>query len=113
MKKMDNDLAIPIELPVWKDPQNFVIIHHVRDEAWTYFRCWETPGEDAEYVGCLHFEGVWHVESSRFSETKGYPNVMETDLHSYYLIIEDSSLLKTLTAERSRHPKCRVLRWII
>jgi len=65
---MNYDKAKPIALGVWKDPQNFVITHHVRDEAWIYFRCREAAGEEAEYIGCLHFEGVWHVDSSRFSE---------------------------------------------
>jgi len=100
---MIHDIARPVALEVWKDPQNFVITHHVRDEVWVYFRCWETAGEDARYIGCLHFEGVWHLDSSRFSMTRGYPNIMETDLRSYYLVIDDSNLLKTLTAERSRH----------
>lgn len=103
---MTYDIAKPIALEVWKDPQSFVITQHVRDEAWVYFRCWETAGEEAGYIGCLHFEGVWHVDGSRFPETKGYPNIMETDLRSYYLIIEGSRLLKALETQRAAyHPE--------
>ena len=102
---MTYDTARPIALDVWKDPQNFVITHHVRDEAWIYFRCWETAGVAAGHVGCLHFEGVWHIDSTRFSDTRGYPNVMETDLRSYYLLIEDSSLLKALETRRAGHDR--------
>ena len=100
---MTDDIAKPIGLPVWKDPQNFVITHHVRDEAWVYFRCWEAPGETADDVGCLHFEGVWHVGMARFSKTRGYPNIQETDLRSYYLVVEKSSLLKSLQEQRAAH----------
>jgi hypothetical protein len=100
--EMTYDLATPIELTVWKDPQNYVIPHHVRDEAWVYFRCWETAGELAEYVGCLHFEGVWHVGSRRFTKTRGYPNILETTFYSYYLCVEDSSLLKSLIHQRTQ-----------
>ncbi|MCP5313362.1 MAG: hypothetical protein H6955_07385 [Chromatiaceae bacterium] len=98
---MAYDIAVPVALDVWKDPQNFVILHHVRDEAWTYFKCWESPGEDAPYIGCLHFEGVWHVAWTRHLSTRGYPKVEDTDLRSYYLVVPDSTLLKGLIAERS------------
>ena len=47
--------------------------------------------------------GVWHVSSSRFSKSRGYPNVLETELYSYFLIVNDSSLLKTLVNQRTKH----------
>lgn len=100
---MRYDLATPIALDVWKDPQNYVITHHVRDEAWCYFRCWQGPAEDAPYIGCLHFQGVWHISSTRYGPLKGYPNVADTDLRSYYLIVEDSRLLKSLKEQRAGH----------
>lgn len=99
----DYDIVTPIALDVWKDPQNYIITQNVRDEAWIYFRCWETAGEEAEYIGCLHFVGVWYMDSNRFSNSRGYPNVMETDLRSYYLVIDNSSLLKALANQRSKH----------
>jgi len=103
------DRATPIELNVWKDPQGFVIVEHVRDEAWLYFKCWEPEGTEAPYVGCLHFEGVWHVESSRFQRFRGYPDVEDTDLISYYLIVANSTLLTSLQSERASHsPEWRV-----
>lgn len=98
---MIDDIADPIELPVWKDPQNFVIVEHVRDEVWIYFRCWEEPGIDADYIGCLHFQAVWHLESTRFKPTKGYPNVTDTDAVSYYLHVKHSTLLRSLIQNRA------------
>jgi len=93
--------AIEIELPVWKDPQNFVIIEHVRDEAWVNFRCWDDEGTELNTVGCLHFEGVWFLNSERFLEQKGYPVIKEGRFKSYYLKIPESELLATLISERS------------
>jgi hypothetical protein len=98
---MQYDLATPVKLPVWKDPQNFIITQSVRDEAWMYFRCWERAGEQANYIGCLHFTGVWHIDFTRFNKTRGYPNVEDTDLCSYYLLVQNSNLLASLKAQRS------------
>ncbi len=105
---MDKELAYPIELEDWKDPQGFVITQHVRDEAWTYFQCWTASGDTADFVGCLHFEGVWHMGSTRFSGLKGYPNVAESSARSYYLEVENSQLLERLASDRSnRDPDWR------
>lgn len=98
---MNTDQAAAIALDVWKDPQGYVLIEHVRDEAWFYFKCWQSAGVDASYIGCLHFEGVWHISSSRFHKFKSYPNIKETDLTSYYLIITNSALLNTLKNQRA------------
>lgn len=101
---MDAASATPVELDVWKDPQGFVLFEHVRDETRCYFQCWTEDGHlDIEHVGCLHFNGVWHLASTRFRETKGYPNVRGTSLRSYYLLIEDSPLLMELVEQRSKH----------
>ncbi len=97
--------AIEIELPVWKDPQNFVIVEHVRDEAWVNFRCWDDNGTELDTVGCLHFEGVWFLNSERFREQKGYPNIKENLFRSYYLKVPESDLLLRLLSERTnRNP---------
>lgn len=98
---MKIDRATPIGLGVWKDPQSFVLIEHVRDEAWLYIRCLEPDGLDSPYVGCLHFEGVWHLSSSRFKKLRAYPEVQETDLISYYLVVENSSLVQLLQERRT------------
>ena len=65
---VDAAIATPVELDVWKDPQGFILCEHVRDEAWCYFQCWTDEGRpDEERVACLHFSGVWHLASTRFS----------------------------------------------
>jgi hypothetical protein len=97
------DRATPIALDVWKDPQGFVLIEHVRDEAWLTFRCWDSAGSIAAHVGCLHFEGVWHLSSNRFQKTRSYPDIEVTDLVSYYLEVKNSSLLKALHDQRTAH----------
>jgi len=35
--------------------------------------------------------------------SRGYPNVMESDLFPYYLVVEDSSFLKALVNQRTKH----------
>jgi len=97
------DRATPIGLDVWKDPQGFVLIEHVRDEAWLTFRCWDSAGVIANHVGCLHFKGVWHLSSSRFCKIRSYPDIEATELASYYLEVKNSSLLKTLRDRRAAH----------
>jgi len=100
---MKIDQARAISLDIRKDPQSFVLIKHVRDEAWFYIRCLETENEIADHVGCLHFRGVWHIDSTRFRKYKHYPNTIETNLTSYYLKVDDSSLLSSLKKQRTQN----------
>lgn len=96
---MKPDMATVIPLDIRKDPQIFVIVEYVRDEAWLYIL--EADNEIADYVVCLHFQGVWHIESTRFRRYKSYPNMKETSLTSYYLKIDNSSLLDSLQKQRT------------
>lgn len=100
---MKNDLALAIELEVIKDPQGFVIVEHVRDEAWLNFQHLHSRANFnySKQVACLHFEGVWHLSSSRFKKLKSYPNIQPTASTSYYLHIKNSTLLQTLRDQRS------------
>ena len=100
---MTHDLATPVALEVWKDPQCFAITHHVRDTAWVYFQCWDAPGLPADFIGCLQFDRVWHISARRYRPLKGYPNVAPTEDHSYYLWVKNSRLIKTLKSKRSAH----------
>ena len=93
--------ATVIDITVWKDPQNFIIVEHVRDEADVYFRCWNDDGNEADYIGWLHFDSVWYLQSERHLGTKGYPNVKNNKYKSYYLVVSESDLLKDLIASRS------------
>ena len=102
-KPLNNGIATPVELEVWKDPQGYVLIRHIRDEAWLFFKCWEATGEETTYIGCLHFEGVWHLSSTRFSEYKSYPDVEESDFRAYYIVVNNSPLLASLINDRQRH----------
>lgn len=117
---MKKDCGIAVELSVWKDPQGYVLVEQTRDEAWLYFPCWSSAGVPADYVGCLHFKGVWHLSSTRFKNIRSYPDIDDTDLISYYLFVEDSSLLKTLEAERSaedgdwrRYDQRQYTHWVV
>ena len=92
--------AEPLALPVWKDPQSFVLLEHVRDEARAFFRCWDDAGNPVNEVGCIHFQGVWYLHSARFLATKGYPDVAATELRSYYLRVPESDLVKELMEKR-------------
>ena len=98
------DTASPVGLPVWRDPQGYVLVEHVRDEAWCSFQCLDEHGQpDRTVAGCLHFPGVWHICSTRFQALRGYPAVTDSDLRSYYLEVRESGLLKRLEAERAEH----------
>lgn len=97
---MEMNQAQPIALPVWKDPQSFVLLEHVRDEARIFFRCRDDAGNPLNEVGCIHFQGVWHVHSERHLAMKGYPDVAATELRSYYLWVPESGLVKALTEKR-------------
>jgi hypothetical protein len=112
--------GIPIELSVWKDPQGYVLVEQTRDEAWLYFSCWSSAGVTADHVGCLHFEGVWHLSSTRFKNIRSYPDIAESDLRSYYLAVADSSLLKKLETDRSaedtdwrRYDQKQYTHWVV
>lgn len=112
--------ADPIALPVWKDPQSFVLLEHVRDEARVFFRCRNDAGNPMDEVGCIHFQGVWQLNSERFLATKGYPNVAATELRSYYLWVPESGLVNELMEKRfardpnwKQYDKRRYLHYVI
>jgi len=92
-----------IKLPEWQDPQCFVITKHVRDEAWIYFKCWLEDGEEAEYVGVLHFFDVWLVDIQQHRNVTQYLNIPETNLKSYYYKVLNSKIISSLMIKRSEN----------
>lgn len=59
------EIAIPIPLEVWQDPQGNAVLKHSRQECLIYFGCWMTSGEPADYIGELRFEHAWAVRGYR------------------------------------------------
>ena len=55
------EIAAPIPLQVWQDPQGDVVIKHSRSECAVYFGCWTNAGEPADYICELQFEHTWAV----------------------------------------------------
>jgi hypothetical protein len=56
-----SEIAIPIPLNVWQDPQGNVVLHHSREECEVFFGCWKETGEPADYLCKLTFRGATAV----------------------------------------------------
>jgi hypothetical protein len=98
---MDYDKATAVSIPVWQDPQSFVITVQARDEIWAYFELKKNDGsKEKKIAGCLHFKGVWALKTNRFKNLHYYPNVVNDNFNGYYLIVQDSSWLTSLFQER-------------
>jgi len=101
------DIAEAIKFDVWLYPQEFPIVEHVRDEVRVYSRF---INEKSEFIGivCLKFSYVWYISAKRFMKYKSYVNTKEHTYKSYYLHIDNSSLLDKLYMERDKiDPKWR------
>lgn len=95
------EIAVPIPLKIWQDPQGDVILHHTRDECFVYFGCWAKAGEPANYLGKLIFQNAWAVRGLRL-EFIPY-EIKEHKYHSCIYAINDSQWLTQMTAQRLRN----------
>lgn len=55
------EIAIPITLEAWQDPQGDVVLKYSRQECIIFFGCWISSAEPADYIGELTFEQAWAV----------------------------------------------------
>jgi hypothetical protein len=94
------ELAIPIPLQVWLDPQGDVVLKHSRSECIIYFGCWLSAGEPAGYVCELIFDHAWAIRGYR-SEYLPY-RLKQKGSHSDIYEIENSTWLKQASEQRAR-----------
>lgn len=97
--------GIPVKLDVWQITSEFAIIEQYYDEVTVLFLFWdENKKEVLDKVGRLFFSGVWTMRYSRF-KTRYYPNEIDHEFRSCYLIVKNSKWLNSLKRERSKRDK--------
>ena len=96
-----SEIAVPIPLTIWQDPQGNVVLRYSREECFIYFGCWTEAGEPADYLGKLKFHHAWAVKGLRL-EFLPY-KIKEHKCHSKIFAIEDSQWLKQMSEQRLRN----------
>jgi len=95
-----DEVAIPIPLRSWQDPQGDIVLKFARQECPIYFGGWMCPGEPADYIGELTFEHAWAV--------RGYcseylPYSIKGKIHrSSIFEIQNSTWLSQESQQRAR-----------
>ncbi|HZG81786.1 MAG TPA: hypothetical protein VEZ13_13540 [Brevibacillus sp.] len=97
---MQNELAIPIKLDVWQDPQGDIILHSSGRDCFVYFGCWDDESNPCDYIARISFNGCIASKyiHSQFLNYK----VEEHNFHSYILSIQNSSWVKQVAENEKR-----------
>ena len=102
---MVKQLAVPVPLKVWQDPQGDVVLQHSRERCTISFACWEDAGEPADYICQLVFDHAWAV---RAVNSEFLPSEIHEPQRSCIYEVKESEWLIALSKERSRcHPEWR------
>jgi hypothetical protein len=96
---MMKQLAVPITLKGWQDPQGNVALYYSREGCNVSFGCWEAAGEPAEYICKLSFHHAWAVRGEN-SEHLPY-EILEQNRSCIYEVT-DSEWLKHESEQRSK-----------
>ncbi len=96
---MPKEIAVPVPLKVWQDPQGDVVLHSSHEGCTVYFGCWEVPGEPADYICKLTFNHAWAV---RGVDSEYLPYEYKEHHRSCIYEIEDSEWLKQNIEQRSK-----------
>src|SRR2546430_1356272 len=96
---MVKELAVPIPLKVWQDPQGDVVLHNSREECKIYFGCWIDEADPADYICKLTFVHCWAVRGFLL---ENFPYEYKEHLPSCIYEIENSDWLKKSTEQRSK-----------
>jgi hypothetical protein len=94
------EIATPISLNIWQDPQSNVVLHHSCEECEVFFDCWMGAGEPADYLCKLIFHHAWAVRGIRL---EGLPYQIKTHRRSCIYEIENSEWLKQVSEQRLRN----------
>jgi hypothetical protein len=93
-----SEIAIPLPLEVWQDPQGNVVLHHSREGCSVYFGCWAEAGEPADYLCRLTFHHAWAVRGFNL-ECLPY-RAQEHNYRSYIYRVEGSAWLEQVSEQR-------------
>lgn len=97
---MSKEIAAPIPLKVWQDPQCDVVLHAGRDGCAVYFGCWAIAGEPADYICKLTFTHGWAV---RGYNSEFLPYERGGCSRSCIYEIENSEWLRQETTQREKN----------
>src|SRR5262245_1333051 len=102
---MSRQVAKPIRLNSWQNPQGDVVLHHSRDTCIVSFGCWDAQGQPADYICQLKFHHAWavHAVNSEF-----LPYELADTQRSCIYEVEDSAWLKRESEQRvQNYPQWR------
>lgn len=94
----DAQLAIPIPLKAWQDPQGDVVLQHSRNGCTISFACWDDAGQPADYICKLVFDHAWAV---RAVNSEFLPYEINEPQRSCVYEIKDSEWLIGISKQRS------------
>src|SRR5689334_18467740 len=94
------EIAVPISLQVWQDPQGDVVLKYSRSECSISFGCWMNTGEPADYICELVFDQAWAVRGYR-SEYLPYQLKQGLSQSNIYEV-ENSNWLQQASEQRAR-----------
>jgi hypothetical protein len=94
------EMALPIPLQLWQDPQGDLVLKHCRSECSVYFGCWIDAGEPANYICEIRFDHAWAVRGYR-SEYLPYKIGAEQTRSDIFKIV-GSTWLKQASKQRER-----------
>ena len=93
------EIAKPIPLHVWQDPQGDVVLKHSLSECAVYYDCWTNAGEPADYICEPQFNHAWMVRG-HCSEHLTY-QVNQGSSRSDIYKIENSTWLRQASQRRA------------
>lgn len=92
-----SEIAVPISLGVWQDPQGDVVLHYSREDCEVFFGCWIEAGVPADYLCNLTFRHAWAV---RGLSLEGFPYQVKDHVRSCIYEVENSVWLKQVSEQR-------------
>jgi hypothetical protein len=98
---LDAEIAVPIPLKVWQDPQGDVVLHYSREDCSVYFGCWASAGVPADYLCKLTFEDGWAVRGYCL---ESFPyEIKEPHHRSCIYEVENSQWLEQVSQQRIKN----------
>lgn len=91
------EIAVPIPLAVWQDPQGNLTLNHTDGLCEVLFDCWDESGEPADYSCSIKFQQAWAVRGVCMEST---PYKYKEHLRSCIYEIENSLWLDELSKMR-------------
>ena len=95
-----SEIAVPISLNVWQNPQGNVVLHHSREDCQVFFGCWTESGEPASYLCKLTFHQAWAIRGLRL---ECFPYRVKEHRHSCIYEVDNSSWLEQVSEQRLKN----------